>query len=131
GPIIAAHAHRVLVTSFSDARRLRAVAAVMDAGAQVRPATSAGRASMSRVRALSAFRLSPTRVLRDIDALQIPERYGAVKVLTPSLVDAAHRLGVEVHVWTINDADHMRQLVSAGVDGIVTDRADVAVKALF
>lgn len=130
GSIIAPHAHRVLLTSFSDARRARAVAAVMDAGAKIRPATSAGRAKMVRVRLLSMLRLSPARVLRDIDALQIPERYGVVKVLTPALLEAAHRLEVEVHIWTINDPDDMHRLMRAGVDGIVTDRADVALETL-
>ena len=130
GPVIAPHAHRVLLTSFSDARRHRAMASVLAAGAIVRPAASAGQSSMIRVRALSALRLSPARVLRDIDALQIPERYGPVQVLTPALLRAARRSEVEVHVWTINDSDAMTRLVAAGVDGIVTDRADIALTTL-
>ncbi|WP_300265085.1 glycerophosphodiester phosphodiesterase family protein [Microbacterium sp.] len=130
GPIIARHAHRVLLTSFSDVRRARAVDAVLAAGAAIRPATSAGQQTMIRVRVLSALRLSPARLLQGIDALQIPERFGVVRVLTPGLIAAAHRLGVEVHVWTINDADDMRGLVANGVDGIVTDRAELAVQAL-
>src|SRR5690606_5722319 len=130
GWIIAPHAQRVLLTSFSDARRRRTVSAVLDAGARIRPATSAGRESMIRVRLLSMLRLSPARVLRDIDALQIPERYGAVKVLTPALLNAAHRLDIEVHVWTVDDPDDMLRLVGAGVDGIVTDRVDIALNTL-
>jgi glycerophosphoryl diester phosphodiesterase len=66
-------------------------------------------------------------VLREIDALQIPERHGAIRVLTPALLRAAHRAGTEVHVCTVNDADDMRRLIDAGVDGVVTDRADLAV----
>ena len=131
GRIIAPHAHRVLLTSFSDARRRRTVDAVLSAGAEVRPATSAGRASMVRVRLLSALRLPCARVLRDIDALQIPERYGPVHVLTRSLLRAAHRHGVEVHVWTVNDSDDMRRLIAQGADGVVTDRADTALRTLF
>jgi len=130
GPIVAPHAHRVLLTSFSDARRRRASQAVLDAGAEIRPAASAGQASMIRMRLLSALRLSPARVLRDLDALQIPERYGPIRVLTPALLRAAHRYDVEVHVWTINDPDDMRRLTAGGVDGIVTDRADLALKTL-
>jgi glycerophosphoryl diester phosphodiesterase len=130
GRIVAPHAHRVLLTSFSDARRRRAVDAVMDAGAAMRPATSAGQSSMIRVRLLTALRLSPAGALRDIDALQIPERHGPVRVLTPSLLRAARQHGVEVHVWTVNDPGEMRRLVDAGVDGIVTDRADLALDAL-
>lgn len=130
GRVIAPHAHRVLLTSFSDARRSRAVAAVEAAGAKSRPATSTGQQSMVRVRLLSMLGLSPARALRGIDALQIPERYGAVRVLTPSLLRAAHRHDVEVHVWTVNEPDDMHRLVAQGVDGIVTDRADIALHAL-
>lgn len=130
GPVLAAHAHRVLVTSFVDARRRAAVRAVLGAGATVRPAVSAGRTTIAAVRAASALHLPVGRLLRDIDALQIPERHGGVRVLTPALLRAAHHHDVEVHVWTVNDPDEMRRLVAAGADGIVTDRADVAVRYL-
>ncbi|HWV49522.1 MAG TPA: glycerophosphodiester phosphodiesterase family protein, partial [Microbacterium sp.] len=96
----------------------------------VRPAASGGRGTIVALRVLSALRLSPARVLRDVDAVQIPERQGSIRVFTASLVRAAHRAGVEVHVWTVNDVDDMRRLIGAGADGIVTDRADAALKAL-
>lgn len=130
GPILADHTHRTLVTSFSDANRRATVAAVLRAGAALRPATSGGSRTIATVRALSALRLSPARVLRDIDALQIPERLGPLTVLTPALLSAAHARGVEVHVWTVNDAAGMSRLVALGVDGIVSDRADVALDTL-
>lgn len=129
GRIIAGHAHRVLLTSFSDRRRQRAVAAVLAAGADMRPATSGGQRTIAALRALSALHISPVRILQDIDAIQIPEKLGPVRVFTPSLVRAAHRLDVEVHVWTVNDPDDMKRLVAAGADGIVTDRADIAFRA--
>lgn len=130
GPILAEHTHRVLVTSFSDANRRATLASVLRAGAEIRPATSGGSRTIAALRALSALRLSPVRVLREVDALQIPERYGALRVLTPALLRAAHRHGAEVHVWTVNDPETMRRLVEVGVDGIVSDRADVALKTL-
>ncbi len=130
GRIIAPHTERVLLTSFSDDRRRRAIASVLDAGATMRPATSAGRSSMMLMRLLTALWLSPARVLRDIDALQSPETYGPVRVLTPGLLRAAHRHDVEVHVWTVNDPDDMQRLVAFGVDGIVTYRAYVALRNL-
>lgn len=130
GGIIAPHAHRVLLTSFSDARRRRAVQAALDAGAAVRPAASAGQTSTLAARFLSALHLSTARVLRELDALQIPEYFGRVRVLTPKLLRAAHRHDVEVHVWTVNDQADMTRLVAAGVDGIVTDRADLALNTL-
>lgn len=130
GPILADHTHRVLVTSFSDANRRTTVAATLRAGAALRPATSGGSRTIATLRALSSLHISRARVLRDIDALQIPERRGALRVLTPSLLRAAHAHGVEVHVWTVNDEDDMRRLIASGVDGVVTDRADAAVAAL-
>lgn len=130
GRVIADEAHRVLVTSFNDSHRKTAVAAALDAGAEVRPATSGGRNTILALRGMTAARLSPSRALTEIDAIQIPERQGPVKIVTPRVIAAAHRLGVEVHVWTINDPDEMVRLVAAGVDGIVSDRADLAVAAL-
>ena len=54
-------------------------------------------------------------------ALQIPRRFQAVDLVTPASVDAAHRRGVEIHVWTVNEVDEMRELLELGVDGIITD----------
>ena len=130
GPVLVDHTHRVLLTSFSDTNRRAALASVLRAGAALRPATSGGSKTIASLRALSALRLSPARVLGEIDALQIPERYGALRVLTPALLRAAHRHDVEVHVWTVNDPADMKRLVTLGADGIVSDRADLALKTL-
>ncbi|WP_298864689.1 glycerophosphodiester phosphodiesterase family protein [uncultured Microbacterium sp.] len=130
GAMIAPHAHRVLLTSFSESNRRAALASVMRAGASIRPATSGGSAIILRLRALSALRLSPARVLAGIDAVQIPERHRGIRIVTPALIRAAHECGTEVHVWTVNDPDDMARLVAAGVDGIVTDRADLALAVL-
>lgn len=130
GSVLARHAHRVLVTSFSERNRRAVLASIQQAGAAIPPATSAGRRTILALRTLSTVRLSPARLLRDIDAVQIPEHHAGIRVLTPGLLRAAHSLGVEVHVWTVNAPDTMRRLVDAGVDGIVTDRADLALKTV-
>lgn len=131
GRLVAPHGERVLVTSFSDKRRMQALEAASRAGGE-RPATSAGTATMARLLAAVALGSDRAvrRVLAGVDALQIPERYGRVRVLTPRLTRAAHRHGVEVHVWTVNEPDEMRRLVASGVDGIVTDYADIALETL-
>ncbi|GGH36054.1 glycerophosphodiester phosphodiesterase family protein [Microbacterium album] len=128
GRLVQEHADRVLLTSFSDARRREA----LDAAAPARPATSPGSETIARLVGTVALGLRPVarRLLRGLDALQIPERRGPLPVLTSRLIAWAHAEGVEVHVWTVNDPDRMRSLVARGVDGIVTDRADVALDVL-
>ena len=37
-------------------------------------------------------------------------------------VDSAHRKGLEVHVYTVNDREDALRMLDAGVDGITTDR---------
>jgi len=54
-------------------------------------------------------------------ALQIPPEYESWKMVTPDTVAAAHRIGVEMHVWTINEEAEMRALLALGVDGIITN----------
>jgi glycerophosphoryl diester phosphodiesterase len=54
-------------------------------------------------------------------AFQVPERMGDLVVVDGAFVEAAHRLGKAVHVWTVNEADAMSRLVALGVDGIISD----------
>lgn len=133
GRIIAPHAERALINSFSDERRQRALrAAVAAHPASAAPATAPGQSVTMRLLATTSLgmRSARARVLAGLDALQLPERQSGIRVVSKRLIEAAHRAGVEVHVWTVNDAAHMLRLVELGVDGIVTDRADVALETL-
>lgn len=117
---------RVLVSSFSE-RTQRATAAQLPG-----VATSASMGAMVRILAASTVGLADraTGMLAQFDAIQIPEKWKGVRVVSPRLIRLAHRAGVEVHVWTVNEPEDMLRLVNAGVDGIVTDRADLAVQLL-
>ncbi|MDY6932660.1 MAG: glycerophosphodiester phosphodiesterase [Spirochaetota bacterium] len=55
------------------------------------------------------------------DALQIPEHFGPIRIVTKSFVKHAHNKGIQVHVWTINNRDDIIRLFNLGVDGIISD----------
>lgn len=61
---------------------------------------------------------------------QVPATFGEIEVVTPAFVDAAHRAGVAVHVWTINDRPEMERLLEFGVDGIISDTPTQLVELL-
>jgi len=63
-------------------------------------------------------------------AMQVPEYRSGIHVLAPRLVDAAHKRGLQVHAWTINDEADMRRLIDLGVDGIITDYPDRLLQVL-
>jgi len=54
-------------------------------------------------------------------ALQIPRQYESWQLVTPDSVEFAHRIGIEVHVWTVNEESEMTELLDMGVDGIISD----------
>jgi glycerophosphoryl diester phosphodiesterase len=64
-----------------------------------------------------------------VDALQIPEEYWGVRVVTPRLIERAHKRGLRVHVWTVDSESDMDRLLDWGVDGIITKKPDIGVRA--
>lgn len=126
-PTVAAIEHlnahdRVLVTSFSDRRRRHALRLLSK-----RVASSAGRGALLALPAARtpASRAYAWRVLRDSDCVQLPPRLGRIPIITPGLVRALHDSGRQVHAWTVDDPVVMHALLDIGVDGIITDRADL------
>jgi len=113
-------ADRVLLASFNDARlvRLRVLA-----GPQV--ATSLGRRGAARLKMASLMVGPRLRLPPSVVAAQVPVRTGRLRVVDRRFVAYAHRLGLQVHVWTIDEPAEMNELLDLGVDGIMTDRVDV------
>jgi glycerophosphoryl diester phosphodiesterase len=59
--------------------------------------------------------------------LQVPEESGLTRIVTPRFIQHAHRAGVAVKVWTVDDPTDMRRLLDWGVDALISDRPDLAV----
>jgi len=57
-------------------------------------------------------------------AVQVPEESSGITILTQRFVNVAHRKGLEVHVWTVDEIDDMKRMIDLGLDGIITDRPD-------
>ncbi|MXV90064.1 MAG: glycerophosphodiester phosphodiesterase [Acidimicrobiia bacterium] len=62
--------------------------------------------------------------------VQVPARIEGRALVDRRFVEAAHRRGLQVHVWTVNDAGHMHRLLDLGVDGLMTDRPSVLRRVL-
>lgn len=124
---------RVLVASFHDARRRlfrRALAELGHPERAVGPdrvATSGGAAAIAALVTLGPLGLTSwlRRHALDIDCVQVPVRHGRVRVVTADFVRRCHDAGLPVHVWVIDEPDEIERLLDLGVDGIMTDRADV------
>ena len=74
------------------------------------------------------------RAVAPFDTLQLPEhhtldlplgRQVTVRIVSPRFLEFAHREGIAVQVWTVNDTADMHRLLDMGVDGLITDRADL------
>jgi glycerophosphoryl diester phosphodiesterase len=105
---------RVGIGSFSD-RRLRRIRAL----SRGRACTSMGPRAVAVARAAALCGSVPRQ---GADCIQVPLRRGPIPIVTDGFVQAAHRAGLPVHVWTVNAERSMHELLDLGVDGIMTDR---------
>lgn len=110
---------RVCFASFSHARLLRIRARLPHAASSFSPR------EVARLKLAASPLGQGYGVRRGGVCAQVPHRQGRVTVVTRRFVQRAHALGVQVHVWTIDDADEMNHLLDLGVDGLVSDRLDV------
>jgi glycerophosphoryl diester phosphodiesterase len=110
---------RVCLGSFSD-RRL--VTLRRELGEAVCTSLGPGQVASLRV---------ATRPIGRGQAAQVPSQHRGIPVVTPKFVDSAHRHGISVHVWTIDDAAEMERLLDMKVDGIMTDRPSLLKQVLL
>jgi len=132
GPAVAAiartrSADRVCIAGF-DGAVVRRTLATLRAATGTTAVRSPSRGVIGRfvaARALEAPLSVTDRLLAPYGALQVPQTYGGIPVVTESAIAAAHHAGCEVHVWTVDDPVTMQDLLVKGVDGIITNRVDL------
>lgn len=115
---------RILVASFDDR-------VIQEFRRRMGDSVATSSATWEATRFWLASRLGLTRWLRrPYDALQVPPRQGRLTVVDRRFVRAAHRRGLQVHVWTVDEAEEMRRLLDLGVDGLMSDRPDTLLEVL-
>ncbi len=111
---------RVCVAAFSESRVALARAAL---GPRLCTALGPRGALALRLAAYTGGRGAGG--LGRVPCAQVPARIGPISVVDERFVATAHRLGIHVHVWTVDDPAEMHRLLDLGVDGIMTDEVEV------
>lgn len=106
---------RICVGSFSD-KRLQHIRSELGAGL----CTSMGPQEVVRL-VLGSTTGIPISPSRHALIAQVPVRQGPIPVVTRRSIARAHRLGLQIHVWTIDDPFQIGQLLDMGVDGVMSD----------
>jgi glycerophosphoryl diester phosphodiesterase len=117
---------RVGLTSFSSARRKRTESLLS------KP-VAAGSGTPDTVAFLAAVRLRSDRLarraLRDVDCMQLPVSHEVGPVNLPvvdkAMIESLHGMGKFIHVWTVDEPAEMERLLDLGVDGLITNRAEL------
>ena len=116
--------NRIVAASFSH-RRLMAVRFALGP----RLATSLSPREIAGIRLAADGRTS--RLLpRWAACAQVPETVGKRRIVDEAFVELCHRIGLQVHVWTIDHPAAMERLLALGVDGIMTDRPSILKQTL-
>jgi glycerophosphoryl diester phosphodiesterase len=114
--------NRVLITSFNARRRHAAVSLL--------PGVASSPTPGAIILALIGAKLGISPVVRfafrHVSAVQVPVRGAGFRIATRRVISRFHAAGMEVHIWTINDVATMKRLLDLGVDGLFTDRIDLA-----
>jgi glycerophosphoryl diester phosphodiesterase len=111
---------RVCVAGFG----VRSVTAAREAIPELATSASRPEVRLAVIRGLAGW---PVRRAH-YGGYQVPERNGRVRIVSPRFVRQAHNAGFKVHVWTVDEEPDMRRLLEWGVDGLISDRPDLAVR---
>jgi glycerophosphoryl diester phosphodiesterase len=121
----------------AEVRRAGAVERVCAAGYGTRSAAAA-RAALPEMATSGCHREVQMAVYRSLlgipvrrapyEAYQVPETAGWIRIVSPRFIRHAHDANLEVQVWTVDDEADMRRLLAWGVDGLITNRPDLAVR---
>lgn len=109
-------ADRVCISTFSDRRTLLVRRLLGN-----RYCTATTVSNIARIRAESLLPASRATVNPKASCAQVPATIHGRRLVDEKFVQAAHRHGLQVHVWTVNEAAEMHSLLDMGVDGIMTD----------
>ncbi|MEY4654748.1 MAG: hypothetical protein RL523_147 [Actinomycetota bacterium] len=116
---------RVLISSFSESTRQKAIALVS------KPvATSASASLVLRVRLRAFFGFGISNLLNNVGALQVPASMYGIRFDTKRFIRQISKTGTLIHFWTINDEKSIRRLINRGANGIVTDNTELAGRIL-
>lgn len=120
-----------------DVRRAGAVERICLAGFGDR-ATAAARKSLPEAACSASHREVRLAVYRSMvgwpvhrtayGGYQVPERSRWHQVVSPRFIRHAHRAGLQVQVWTVDQEADMRRLLAWGVDALISNRPDLAVR---
>ncbi|EGG14212.1 hypothetical protein DFA_11981 [Cavenderia fasciculata] len=66
--------------------------------------------------------------ITSFEVFQVPTSSGPISLETGRFIDTAHYFGLHVHFWVINDAPEMKRVLGLGIEAIITDRPDIAIK---
>jgi glycerophosphoryl diester phosphodiesterase len=116
------HEDRVIVASFLDV--------ATEAFARFAPAVATSAGTLAVAGFWHALAQGTEPAVMGHVALQVPAVYGDQVLVDEGFVEAAHRRGLAVHVWTINEEVEMRRLLDLGVDGIISDLPTTLVRVL-
>lgn len=118
----AAALDRVCLGSFSSG--------VLRHARRLAPGTASSGSRREVLLAVIWARLGWLPPFRRYQVLQVPEGREGFRVVAPRFVRAAHRAGIPVQVWIVDGADDIRRLLDWGVDALISDRPDVAVRTV-